>query len=277
MFTTRLLNFLFTWGNESIYGLIKGINSPVPVISSPSTDSQQSDIEINLKNNLWCSSLPSLLTNNITYNQNHGPQLISYISLPPPVRCLGNAQLWAHQENSWGHSLDASWSFLARDWCLWTSCTNQLPIRWASPTHCSSQIWNPWEHCSTLREVLSLVGAMQGWAVPHTSIRTNSYLSEDFEGFCQSLAHSPHSFCLQFIHQLLEVLEKKGKIKQEWVASRVFLLTRAGKKPRKGCAHPAQAALRFSVSGLWTTDNPYKIMEGAKPLEIRLTLFCSFR
>lgn len=258
-----------------IYGLIKWINSPVPVISSPSTDSQQSDIEINLKNNLWCSSLPSLLTNNITYNQNHGPQLISYISLPPPVRCLGNAQLWAHQENSGGHSLDASWSFLARDWCLWTSCTNQLPIRWASPAHCSSQIWNPWEHCSTLKEVLSLVGAMQGWAVPHTSIRTNSYLSEDFEGFCQSLAHSPHSFCLQFIHQLLEVLEKEKSNRNELQAGCSFWPE--GKKPRKGCAHPAQAALRFSVSGLWTTDNPYKIMEGAKLLEIRLTLFCSFR
>lgn len=50
--------------------LFRGINSPVPVISSPSTDTQQSDIEINLKNNPPClhyhhCSLITLLTTRI--------------------------------------------------------------------------------------------------------------------------------------------------------------------------------------------------------------------
>lgn len=54
MFTSRLLNFPVTRGNESFMALIRGINSPVPVISSPSTANQQSDIEINLQSDLAC-------------------------------------------------------------------------------------------------------------------------------------------------------------------------------------------------------------------------------
>lgn len=70
-------------------GITRVINSPVPVISSPSTDTQQSDIEINLKNNLSCLHHHLLHTNNITYSQNCGPQLTSYILLPPSVKVPG--------------------------------------------------------------------------------------------------------------------------------------------------------------------------------------------
>lgn len=39
----------------------------------------------------------------------------------------------------------------------------------------------------------------------------SSYLPQDFEGFQQGFIHSPHSFCLQFIHQLLKVLVRSEK------------------------------------------------------------------
>lgn len=112
--------------------------------------------------------------------------------------------------------------------------THKPTPQWShvTPACCLSQIWGPVRSghtASSLQDhgrwtklldvdIEGKVGMGTDTCALHKHWHWFSYLPQDFEGLCQSLVHSPDSFCLEFVHQLLEVLARREAERQQWVA-----------------------------------------------------------